>query len=59
MRITVRSPHEPGHTPCPRCHEPKPITRTGECFRCEHHDKARAKRIARERAVATYGKDRC
>jgi hypothetical protein len=59
VKIVVRSPYEPGHTPCPRCNEPKPIERAGDCLRCEYHDRVSAKRIARERAVAAYGEGRC
>jgi hypothetical protein len=59
VKLVIRSAHEPGHTPCQRCKQPKPIGRDGECFACEHHDRSRTKRIARERALAAYGEGRC
>lgn len=58
-KTVIWSPHQAGFTPCPRCGQPKPLARVGECTGCEHHDRAETARIARERAVAAYGEGRC
>ncbi len=55
----ITSPYAPGKRPCQRCGGPMPISRPGDCFGCESHDRTESKRIARERAIAAYGEGRC
>jgi len=57
--LTVVARYPDGTVPCPRCKDAMPAQRDGECFKCEHHDRSEAKRIARERAIAAYGEGRC
>ncbi len=57
--LTVSAPFAGDAIPCPRCSEAMPADRSGECFKCESHDRTERVRIARERAIAAYGEGRC